>query len=151
MKIAVRVCRVCGEPKLLWEYPISYGSKLGHERRCKSCRSTWLREYRQSPQVREARRAYRVKYYASEKGREVAIRGVQKYQAKFPLKHKARIAVTHAIEAGRLPRAATQECRHCGLPAGSWHHCSYAEADWLKVVPLCGPCHTQEHQEVQNV
>ena len=145
--LVAKSCSICGGLKLLHEYPICYGCKDGREGRCKACRAVWLREYRQTEQSKQVTQVWEEKYAASARGKEVMKRKVSKYQHKFPLKRRARIAVTHAVSAGRLPRASTQECEHCGLPAGSWHHCSYEEEHWLKVVPLCGPCHTQTHRQ----
>lgn len=66
---------------------------------------------------------------------------------KFPEKRAARKAVTYAVATGVLPRVSTLNCAHCGNQAHNYHHSSYAQKDWLDVIPLCVKCHRKVHRE----
>ncbi len=69
------------------------------------------------------------------------------YRERFPERSKARIAVGHAVRDGRLFRPSS--CSNCGKkcrPEGH-HHKGYARENWLDVVWLCKPCHTQADKE----
>lgn len=60
------------------------------------------------------------------------------------MKIKARLAVGHAVEYGRIPPARELLCAYCGEPAYEYHHHrGYARKYWLDVIPLCHPCHTE--------
>jgi len=58
----------------------------------------------------------------------------------------ARLAVTHAVEGGRLPRVSSLFCERCHSSASAYHHdLGYAERYWLHVIPVCHECHAKLH------
>lgn len=57
-------------------------------------------------------------------------------------KKKARLAVTHAIEKGRLKR---KPCEKCGDPKAHAHHFDYTKP--LEVVWLCSVHHGEVHRQ----
>ncbi|HEA68234.1 MAG TPA: hypothetical protein ENI07_15650 [Desulfobacterales bacterium] len=65
-----------------------------------------------------------------------------------PLKTKAKRAVNHAVEAGRLANPKTLPCFDCGNPAYEYHHHrGYEKANWLEIQALCQKCHTNRRYE----
>lgn len=62
-------------------------------------------------------------------------------------KRRAHLAVYEAVKTGALAPVATVPCSGCSTSwAVHYHHASgYAEAQWLDVVPYCGPCHRAQH------
>ena len=85
------------------------------------------------------------RYNRSEKGKIVAKRRTLKYGLKYPEKIKARCAVMHAIEAGKLPRPDTLKCS-CGKQAKEYHHYKgYKPEHWFDVIPKCIKCHRKLH------
>lgn len=59
----------------------------------------------------------------------------------WPIKLKARHAISRAIEAGRLMR---QPCGYCGAENSDAHHSDYNRP--LDVIWLCRSCHLKEHR-----
>lgn len=51
--------------------------------------------------------------------------------------------VNKAIRTGKLPRAYTLRCSHCGKVARDYHHEDYTRP--LDVTPLCRKCHVAVH------
>ena len=66
------------------------------------------------------------------------------------LKVAVSAAMSHAKYTGQLPLATTKQCQDCGLQAEEYHHESYAEEDWLKVIPLCKKCHVSRHVRLRR-
>jgi len=58
-------------------------------------------------------------------------------------------AVYCEVTAGRMPGSHTLRCiKNCGKHAWVYHHhLGYAEEHWLDVIPMCGSCHRQAHNE----
>jgi predicted HNH restriction endonuclease len=70
-------------------------------------------------------------------------------RVKYPDRARARLAVTHAIAAGRI---VVGPCSACELEPKkvngrqrieAHHHKGYDEEHWLDVVWLCRPCHRE--------
>jgi hypothetical protein len=60
------------------------------------------------------------------------------------IRRKAYHAVTCAVKAGVLPRAASLPCSRCGMQAKKYqHHKGFDSAHWLEITPLCSRCHAQ--------
>jgi len=79
-----------------------------------------------------------------DKYREVKTKSRNNYNLKYPERFVARVAVTIAVRAGKLPRVKTLACRDCGGQASEYHHeFGYEKQNWLKVVPLCKVCHAR--------
>jgi len=76
-------------------------------------------------------------------------RGRKYYHDRYranPNRVKSHAAVQQAIKRGEIPPISAQQCADCGKQAIQYHHESYLPDDWLKVIPLCRPCHTRRHQ-----
>ena len=119
-----------------------------------------IKEYRQSKEGKAAQKRHRKtekrkistrrhkqtekfkatqkRYNQSENRKE----SLKYYYSRNPERHKARIAVKHAIDAGKLPRPDTLHCA-CDNPAKQYHHHKgYEPKHWLDVIPVCIPCHS---------
>ncbi len=63
-----------------------------------------------------------------------------------PLKTKAKRAVNHAVESGRLANVKLLPCFDCGKNAQEYHHYrGYKNPHWLDVQALCAKCHRRRH------
>ena len=58
---------------------------------------------------------------------------------------KARAASAKAVSQGLFKPAKELLCENCGKQAAHLHHPSYAEEDFLNVIPLCRSCHRKQH------
>lgn len=105
------------------------------------------RRYAQSQHGREQIRRYR----KSRRGRRLKRLRNQAWEKRNPDKVRAKTAVNNAIKLGHMPRPDTLSCTDCGQPACEFHHESYAEKDWLNVIPLCKACHTARHANKEGV
>lgn len=143
-------------------------SKDGLNSQCKTCRKAAARRYRQSAKGKATAAAYR----ASEHGQEVIARTKRRYcksqknkdaQARYrhsrkgqaqrrranlkelaehPEQVKARKALNHEVEKGRMPPASDSLCYYCGEQASEYHHHKgYEQEHWLDVIPVCSSCH----------
>jgi hypothetical protein len=63
----------------------------------------------------------------------------------YALRMGAKRALQDAKYRGVIPLASSLQCLDCNAPASEYHHESYAEEDWLKVIPLCYTCHRARH------
>ena len=75
------------------------------------------------------------RYRASAKGKAA----MKRIREKYPEKHSARKAVSHAVKVGKLKRGPCQECG--ATPAQGHHHNGYSKPHRLDVVWLCAKCH----------
>src|SRR5688500_714272 len=90
-----------------------------------------MKRYRQSPDNKEKRKVWCAENREKMRGYR------KKNQEKYPEKQQARMAVSGAIVAGKMPRATEQSCAHCGNPACHHHHHNGYDRDhWLDVVPV---------------
>jgi hypothetical protein len=107
-----------------------------------------LKRYQQSEKGKVVCRKANKKYRQSKKGKAANRREGFRKRRKYPEKVKAIKAVSHAIEASKLPRANTLLCHYCSKPAQQYHHWHGYEPDhWLDVVPVCIKCHNSIHQD----
>jgi len=125
--------------------------KYAHSEKGKATRKVYLN----SPQGKDMRRKVQARYNRSDKNKECQRRyrhsdngkanirhNSIKFKFMYPHRYKARKALNHAVEKGRIPRITTQCCAQCGEPANEYHHHKgYAQEYWLDVIPLCYVCH----------
>lgn len=137
-----KTCTKCSKTKPLAEYYKRKGGKWGVDSHCKTCdkikSSSWESKNR-------ARRAERSKKRRAD-NLEVARREVEKvraYQKRYPEKQKARRALDHAIEMGRVLRG---ECEECGVFPAHAHHEDYSKP--YEVRWFC-PLHHAQHHALQ--
>ncbi len=83
------------------------------------------------------------RYNQSEKGKA----RYRRYEANHPGHWRAKNAVSHAIRAGKLPRADSLLCMNCFEQAKDYHHPNYKPENWLKVFPVCKKCHRKLHKK----
>ncbi len=161
--MVMQFCKKCSTEK-----PESYFVLYGRRRKaCCACVSRQLNEAakkrRKKPshakklarrrererQQYETDEAYRLRmlalaaaYSKTDQGKETAKKATSKYKANNPEKVKARSAVNHAIESGRLADPLTLKCAYCGSQAKHYHHRNgYGLERWLDVQPVCTQCH----------
>ena len=82
------------------------------------------------------------RYNQSKKGKE----RYRRYEANHPGHWRAKNAVSHAIRAGKLPRADSLLCMNCFEQAKDYHHPNYEPEHWLDVIPVCKKCHRKIHK-----
>jgi len=152
----MRICTKCKKEKDESQFGKSSRSKDGLTYWCADCRkkaTDYYQEHRERTLKTHAKhrqtdkyKATKQRYYYSEKGQAAAKRWQEK--AKESGKAKARQAVNHAVENGKIPRAS--ECK-CAMNDGTcngpieYHHKSYSKKNWLNVVPLCRKHHLLLH------
>jgi len=127
----------------------------GVPQRCAECHKRRVREnraakpdfYREFEAMRyardyEKRRALRVAYAKTERGKLAMKRGHVAYMNRNPERRAAHISLGNALRDGRIIRPA--ECQECGAKSRiHGHHDDYAKP--LDVRWLCIPCHTKAH------
>jgi hypothetical protein len=86
-------------------------------------------------------------YFKTKTGKEIKIKGREKYKNKYPEKIKAGRAISHAIQANKIPKARDLICHICGERQAEHyhHHKGYEERYWLDVIPVCIQCHNNIH------
>jgi hypothetical protein len=148
----MKTCCKCRAVKPLAEFYKQRDKADGHQSACKACKAECQAAYhaKNTDRVRASKVAYNAKnadrkreyqaaYEKTDAGRAVRARSALKYRAEHPERIKAKNAVTHAIQAGRLT---PQPCFCCGAKAEA-HHPNYDAP--LDVVWLCPPHHRQAH------
>jgi hypothetical protein len=105
-------------------------------------RKAQVKRYCASAGGKAVRNAAQKTYGKSAKGRAVHNR----WTNKFPQKVRAKKAVGHAIEAGKLLR---EPCVICGNPRSHGHHPDYERPMW--VIWLCALHHRQMHTLLVNL
>lgn len=127
----------------------------------RQARKETQQRYQESPKGRAKRSAYartdkaraqRRAYAQTAKGKEVMKQSRAKYMKRLlathegQLKAQARMAVCHAVEAGKIPPVSSLSCEGCGQPAEHYHHdLGYKRSYWFHIVPLCHICHHRIH------
>lgn len=157
--LTTKRCSRCGQIKPTSEFGGHTTTKDRLRPECNECRRERQRTYSKTPKGREIGRQARTRYKRSSKGKqaqtryrrterakETARQARTRRHTKHPEKRSARNAVTIEIRAGRLPPARDNDCKDCGKVAQVYHHESYAEEDWLSVIPLCKRCHNTRHK-----
>ena len=140
----MKACCKCHIEQAETEFYIDRHKPAGRRGICKSCMKVYYlgrqgrakevkRAYNSTPECRSARQ----KYKHSPKGKA----NYERHILKYPDQEKARRFVSHAVQAGKLPRVKTLACCKCGNPAEQYHHHSYARDHWLDVIPVCDRCH----------
>lgn len=110
---------------------------------CKACVKD--REHKRYRAKRAEIAAYDRNRNATAKRRKSQVERSLRHNAVHPERKKARQAVNHAIQAGRLER---QPCEVCGNPKAQGHHDDYSKP--LQVRWLCHVHHREVHgQEVR--
>lgn len=163
-----KTCSGCGEIKRLGEFPKHPRCTDGHEGRCKECRNAYSREYRtnnpdkaksysqtrsleqrmlyrETARPKEALRRQQPKYKEKHKQR------ARQFHAENPEIKKAQDEVWKRVRSGKMPRAASLQCEHCGAQAASYHHhLGYEPGHWFDVIPLCLSCHSIAHVDAKK-
>jgi hypothetical protein len=148
-------CYDCDQTKPVSAFGKKSDTADGLSGRCKSCKSTVDRAYRELNRVRLLDRAK--KYRESHKTEIAAgliswrMRNKERFNAyskatrdRNPGKHKARTQVTKAVKAGRIQKDSVCGC--CGIQGKlEGHHEDYTKP--LEVVWLCFTCHRNIHKE----
>ena len=168
--IITKICTKCKRVKSLSEYRKDHRSKSDYQSWCKACADKCILAYNKTGKGKQARRHYsqsekgvlvRKRYRQSEKGKQNHKRDLDLYektekgkQARYLIskkyrentrhKAKARNAVNHSIQAGKMLRADRLQCC-CGLKAEQYHHKDYESKNGLNVIPICVSCHTRIH------
>jgi len=163
----MKSCSRCNETKPLSEFYKDRSKKDGLTGFCKSCMKTHQRTYRQTErggavhlksvlkyQQTPKGKAKIAKYLKSPRGKAVHRKAAAKRKTLHPNQIKARHAVSHAIEAGRLPRPDCFPCYFCQKTSQEYHHHKgYEPEHWLDVVPACIPCHRRKeviYEQAEN-
>ncbi len=153
LNVRRKQCPRCGKTKTSSAFAKCLSKKDGLQANCKRCRKAICRRWN----ISDEGRAYYNAYAKSDKGRAQRAAHARTPKAKARVtrykasrrgtgEFEARAAVNHAVEKGRMPRARTLRCRHCGKQAHSYHHHKgYAVEHHLDVIPLCHQCHWNEH------
>ena len=111
-----------------------------------------LRRYKASPKGRAMMARARAKYAKTPKGKACQAKYAKsskgkaltaKYIAKNGEKRKASMAIWNA---GWRCKQMPCQVDGCGRTARHLHHLlGYAAEHWFSVIPVCVPCHSQEH------
>lgn len=171
-------CSKCGETKPLSEYHADKRNKDGLYGHCKSCHYSMTHAYETSERGREVvskskRKAYyerggrerdryknaresarlkRAEYLKTEAGREAVKRKDKRRWLFHPEKIRAKSAVNKAVASGALPPVTTLICATpgCENQAMEYHHESYAEENFLRVIPLCKKHHAETYTNIHK-
>lgn len=140
-------CRLCESVAMVPERQVT----AAYDRRCRPCRADHARKVRaerRAAGLPRQRNAEREREYSKTRAKDPVVRrrradAMAAYQRdpRLRSRHEARWKVRHAIEAGRLVRAA---CESCGEVKAQGHHDDYSKP--LDVRWLCGPCHREWHK-----
>ena len=118
----LKICSKCGKEKDEDEFSRQRHTRSGRRANCKNCERIYRK---QSENYKRAKRLCDLKQ-----------------RILRPDNVRARWAVNHKIENGKLPRINTQYCAECGKQAIHYHHHNgYDPEHYLDVVPLCADCH----------
>ena len=160
--IQTKRCTRCKEVKSLTEF---YRDKIkldGHSSQCKICNINRIKVSRQTERGRimsckvslhyrqkhpERHKTSQKHYRHTEKGRTFGRVSNLRIRLFHPEKWKARRAVQHAVQAGKIVPVHTLNCRNCQQKAQEYHHyLGYEPEFWFIVMPLCKRCHRLIHK-----
>lgn len=141
-RVAEKRCRECGVTKPSKEFTANKKSIDGLRSECKQCKKVQARKWRVGnlDNVNQANR----KSYQRNKEKVLEYRKIERQTPEG----RARKAVYSAVRAGKLKPVTENKCAWpggCNEKARNYHHESYDEKDWLKVIPLCTKHHAQIH------
>ena len=156
--MTAKACSKCGERKALAEFYPRSDAADGRTRQCRACKLRGISARRKTPEGRALKREQDKRWNAAhpEQARATARARAARWQAAHPEqvreagrksrlqnpeKARARDAVHHAIEAGRLER---RPCETCGAPRAHAHHPDYQKP--LAVRFLCPVHHAEAHR-----
>ena len=137
-----------------YEHPMMADGHLG---KCKDCtkRDTAARvaEKMKDPRWveqemdrhREKQRLYRATGRLKKPTSKENFARTKRYRIKYPEKHKAHIAIRHAVQSGILHR---QPCVVCGALNSQAHHDDYSKP--LEVMWLCPAHHAARHVHLRR-
>ena len=142
----LRKCRKCGEakPDALFFTRLSQSVNHNHRMITSVCRDCTAKQFQEIYQAnKEKKKAQYLRRYAVKgKADEARIKEVH------PEKPAARIAARHAVKAGKLIKAA---CQNCSDVKTEFHHTNgYDKPNWLVGIWLCRQCHAILHRELRE-
>lgn len=136
-------CPICGETKVLDEFPRDRREKDGHFTYCKPCSAARSKAYRErNPEkARDARREFRKRHAPK----------IQAYQTDWrqqnPEKARAKAHIQNLVRAGKLK--CPDSCENCGaICVVHGHHDDYSKP--AKVRWLCPSCHNNHHAALRD-
>ena len=135
-----RVCSRCGQRKSLTAFYFQFGRSRGQ---CKECFNQSVTEYRKTGHGRAVYRRIRQRYRATENAKAKHVGHIKRQWHRYPERMSARLAVTHALQSGRLRKL---PCAVCGSKRVHAHHPDYSRK--LDVVWLCSRHHREHHIEI---
>ena len=144
-----KICTKCGQSKELNNYGVSSRGLYGRRSICRSCVSSYNREYSKNRWLNDEE--YRLRKMEMSlkwakgnpaKRSEIAKRRNKKEKTNHPEKVKARALVNQRVRFGRMPKASVLVCVECGEQANHYHHhLGYEFKHRYDVVPVCTQCH----------
>ena len=130
-------CKKCGTTKSISEFYKNRSSKDGLSAWCKICHNADVKRYEKT----ERGKAVKKRYVQSKKGKAIRRATQKRFNEHYPNYEKARHAVNHAIESGKIQKASSYKCKYCPKQAAQYHHWhGYEPEHWLDVVPVCTQC-----------
>lgn len=144
MQISKR-CFKCGETKPLFDFYKHPKMPDGHVNKCKTCNK--LDVHKNRDDKLEFYREYDKTRYKEQGRRGSTSATVRRLNRGYPIKRKARNAVSNALRDGLLVKPSACSC--CNNTENiEAHHTSYLPENWLTVVWLCSGCHGREHSRL---
>jgi len=158
-----KICKKCGEVKIISLFGHEKRIKSGRSNRCKACIKENVQLYAKnnSKYIQKMRERYyydnqeeillQKKEYLKNLSPKAKIKrtlDLKKHNEKYPNRHKARILLIAAVNHGELIRPA--ECSVCKVkctPDG--HHDNYSKP--LEVRWLCKRCHASWHSNNKTI
>lgn len=135
-------CFKCNKEKPLDMFYKHSAMTDGHLGKCKECTKSDATNHRWN-NIDKIRAYDRERGYLSHRI-EANTSYMRKYRQKFPLKYKAHIAVSGAVNSSKLVKPSTcEECNSKGQIEG--HHHDYNKP--LDVTWLCSSCHSCLHRD----
>lgn len=141
-------CSKCKEKKPPDQFGRDKRRPRGRSSWCKKCYCIKSRAYRRTARGRQSIRKCNKRWRQSKKGQEDHRIRSKEYRQKYPQKIKARKAIEVAIRTGKIVKASSSLCDHCGQQAQHYHHNSYEPENRLNVQALCNSCHTSTHRTI---
>ena len=153
----MKTCKTCNTTKPYSEFYKHSQMTDGYLNTCKECKKQqqteirnnnleYYRNYDKNRPNKEERYEKNKQYLKTENGKLSHAKALKKSNEKYPLKYKAKNAVSNAVRDGKLIKPTT--CESCGNITPSkrleGHHCDYSKP--LEVMWLCVSCHKEWHK-----